>query len=141
MAKVVGKGTVLQEEISSVYTAVAQIISIDLPEGVSETVECDTLDNANAGIPYGATGRTEGGSCSGEMFLDPALAGHKKFTAKLTAPLTTLPTNYKIIFADTGVTEWIFAVAGVTLGGTVAVNDLLKATFALKLDEIVAYPA
>jgi len=141
MAKVVGKGTVLQEEISSVFTAVAQIISIDLPEGETETVEADTLDESGAGIPYEETGRTEGGSLSGEMYLDPALAGHQQFTDKLNDPLTNLPTNYKVIFADSGTTEWPFAAAGVSLGGQIVVNDLVKANFSLKLDKIVTYPS
>ncbi|MCH7700664.1 MAG: hypothetical protein IID37_03150 [Planctomycetes bacterium] len=83
MSKVIGKGTVLQESIATVFTAIAQIISLDLPEAETETVEADTLDNANAGIPYEATGRTEGGSVSGELYFDPTLAGHQQFTDHL----------------------------------------------------------
>lgn len=135
------KGTKLQEEISLVYTDIAQITSINLPEAETENTEHDTFDNPDAGIPYSPTGRTEGGSLGAELFFDPALAGHKKFTAKLKSPLTTLPANYKVVFADAGATEWPFAVAGISLGGTAELNNFLRATVNLKLNKTVNYPA
>lgn len=140
MAKVVGKGTVLEQDISSTLTAVAQIISIDLPEAEVETVEADTLDNADAGIPYEQTGRVEGGSLGLEMYFDPALAGHQEFTDKLNDPLTNLPDDYNIEFADAATTAWPFTAAGISLGGSIAVNDLVKAKVSIKLDKTVTYP-
>lgn len=138
MAKVKCKGTALQQMLGTVYTTVAQVVSIDLPEMESETAECDTLDNANAGIPYMSTGRTEGGSLGGEMFFDPALAGHKSLLALLTTPAAE---SWKLIFADTGLTEWTFSGAGFTFGGAVALNDGLKGTFNIKLDGLPTFPA
>jgi len=61
-------------------------VDLDKDEMASETYEADTLDNTDAGIPHMPTGRTEGGSLSGEMFFDPALAGHQKLTALLMYP-------------------------------------------------------
>lgn len=142
MSKVVAKGTALQEEIAAVFTDVAQLVSIDLNEAETETIESDTLDNTDAGVPYSATGRAEGGSVSGEMLLDPALTGHQLFTDKVSDPSTNLPTNYKIVFADSASTEWPFTAAGVTFGGgTVAANDLLRTSFSLKVDKLPTYPA
>lgn len=132
------KGTTLKQELSSVYTAVAQVISLELPEAEAETYEADTLDNTNAGIPYKPTGRSEGGSCSGELFYDPALAGHKALTELIRLPQAE---NWKIVFADTGTSEWAFAGGGFSLGGTVALNDGLKANFSIKLDGIPTYPS
>jgi len=137
MAKVKCKGTVLQQDIASTLTDIAQIISIELPEAENETYEADTLDNSGAGIPYELTGRTEGGSVSFEMFFDPALAGHQEFTDKLTTPADD---SYKIIFADSGTTEWAFTGSGVSLGGTVDLADGLKANVTIKVDGIVTYP-
>lgn len=137
MAKVKCKGTALQQEIASTYTAVAQIISLDGPEMESETYESDTLDNSDAGIPYDETGRTEGGSLSGELFYDPALDGHTDLLALLTTPQGE---NWKIIFADTGTSEWTFAGAGFSFSPTVALNDGLKANFSIKLDKIPTFP-
>ena len=77
MSKWKCKGTALQQQIGGAYVAVSQIISLGGPELESETFEADCIDNADAGIPYQTTGRTEGGSLSGEMFYDPALDAHK----------------------------------------------------------------
>lgn len=137
MAVIVCKGTVLQQEISSVLTAVAQVINLDLPESETETFEADTLDNSGAGIPHKVTGRVEGGSLGAELFFDPALAGHQALTDVITTPASQV---WKIIFADSGTTEWDFTTAGIGLGGTVALNDGLKATLTAKLDGMVTYP-
>src|SRR5688572_12231797 len=87
MAIIRSKGTILKIEIASTLTAVAQLISLDLPEGAAETFEADTLDNANAGIPHKPTGRTEGGSVGFEGFLDPVLASFQALTDLLTTPV------------------------------------------------------
>ena len=73
MALIKSKGTVLTLGIAGAGAAVGQMISIDLPEAEVETFEADTLDNTNAGIPYKASGRIEGGSVGGELFM--AVAG------------------------------------------------------------------
>lgn len=138
MAKIKSKGTVLQQSISSVLTAVAQVISLDLPEMESETYESDTLDNAGAGIPYDPTGRTEGGKVSGELFLDPALSGHKSMLALLVTPVNT---NWAIKFADAATTTWPFTGAGFSLGGSVALKEGLKAKFGIKLSGLPTFPS
>lgn len=137
MAKVKCKGTKLEQTIAAAYVAVAQIISLELPDCESETYEADTLDNASAGIPYEQTGRSEGGSCSGELFYDPALAGHKNLTELIRVPQSEA---WKITFADTGASTLTFTGAGFSFGGTVALNDGLKANFSIKLSGIPVYP-
>lgn len=131
------KGAALQQEIASSYVAVAQIIGMDGPEQESETFEADYLDQPNAGIPYKPTGRTEGGSLSGEMWFDPALAGHQNFLDLLTTPQTE---SWKVIFADTGASEWGFDGAGLSFSPTQALADGLKASFGIKLDGIASMP-
>lgn len=138
MAKVRCKGTVLQQDISSTLTAVAQVISLTLPDMESETTEVDTLDNVDAGIPYFATGRTEGGSVSGELFFDPALAGHKAMLDLLETPAET---DWNLIFADTGTTEWLFSGAGFGFGGAIALPEALKGTFTIKLTGLPTFPS
>lgn len=138
MAKVKCKGTALKQQISAAYVAVAQIISLELPNMETETYEADTLDNADAGIPYEPTGRTEGGSASGELFYDPALAGHKNLLALITTPQAE---SWQILFADTGASTWTFSGAGFSFGGTVALNDGLKANFSIKLSGIPTFPS
>lgn len=133
------KGTTLQQTIASSFVTVAQVISLDGPEVESETFEADTLDNSSAGIPYKSTGRTEGGSLSGEMFYDPALTGHTNFINLLTSPPTTSEA-WKLIFADTAASEWTFSGAGLSFSPTVALADGLKASFSIKLDGMPGFP-
>jgi hypothetical protein len=129
---------VLQQDISETLTAVAQIISLTLPDMESETTEVDTLDNEDAGIPYLCTGRTEGGSVSGELFLDPALAGHKAMLDLLETPAET---DWNLIFADTGTTSWLFSGAGFGFGGAIALPEALKGTFSIKLTGLPTFPS
>ena len=138
MAKVISKGTAIQQTISAAFVTVAQVISLDGPDCESETFEADTLDNTNAGIPYKPTGRTEGGSLSGDLFYDPALDSHKDLLELLRLPAEE---SWKIVFADTGASVWTFAGAGLSFSPTVALNDGLKANFAIKLDGIPTYPS
>lgn len=137
MAKLKCKGTALKQEVGTVYTAIAQVISLELPQMEAETFEADTLDNASAGVPYAPTGRTEGGSVSGELFFDPALAGHQALLDLLTTPAAQ---DWQIVFADAGLTTWAFAGAGFGFGGTVALNDGLKGSFSIKLDGLPTFP-
>ena len=62
MAKVPSKGTVLQQEISSVFTAVAQLTEISQGGIKSETYDATTLDTSGAGKEYSQTGYSEGGT-------------------------------------------------------------------------------
>lgn len=133
------KGTAIQQYISAAYVSVAQVISIDGPDIETETFEADTLDNTDAGIPYKSTGRAEGGSLSGEMFYDPALDSHKDFLELITNPPTDSE-QWKIVFADTGASEWTFTGAGINFSPTVALADGLKAGFGIKLDGIPTFP-
>jgi hypothetical protein len=137
MAKIKCKGTVLQQTLATVLTPVAQIIDLSGPDMEAETAECDTLDNSDAGIPYMSTGRTEGGSLSGNMFFDPALAGHTNILDLLTTPQSE---TWKLIFADTGTSEWDITGVGFSFSPTVALADGLKASFAIKLDGLPTFP-
>jgi hypothetical protein len=141
MAKIRTKGTKLQQKVGTAFVDVAQVISLDLPEMESETFESDTLDNADAGIPYSSTGRVEGGSASGELFYDPDLSGHQDLLDLLTnPPAIDSPESWKIVFADTSTSEWAFDGPGFTFGGAVALGDGLKGTFSIKLSKIPTFP-
>lgn len=137
MSKIKCKGTVLQQTLASSFVAVAQIIDMSGPDMEAQTAECDTLDNANAGIPYMSTGRSEGGSLSGNMFFDPALAGHTHILDLLTTPQSEA---WKLIFADTGTSEWTFTGVGFSFSPTIALAEGLKASFAIKLDGLPTFP-
>ncbi len=131
------KGTVCKMAIASVLTAITQMISLDLPEGESETFEADYLDNPKSGIPYKSTGRTEGGELAYEGWFDPSLAGHQAITDLLTTPPAD-GVACRVVFADD--TEWDFTAAGCSLGVSVQLKEGLKFKGKFKLDGTVAYP-
>jgi len=138
VAKVKCKGTSLKQTIASVGVAVAQIISLDGPDMESETFEADALDNTDAGIPYQNTGRTEGGSLSGELFYDPGLDAHRDLLELLRVPQDEA---WILTFADTETSQWTFDGAGFSFSPTVALNDGLKANFGIKLSKIPVFPS
>jgi len=136
MAKLKCKGTALQQMLGTVYTTVAQVISLEASGMESETFESDTLDNANAGIPYDPTGRSEGGTVSGELFYDPALSGHQDLLALITTPADE---SWKIVYSDNS--EWTFTGASFSMGVTVALADGLKGSFSIKVDGLPTFPS
>lgn len=141
MAIIRGKGSVFEVEVASTLTAIAQLMSIDLPEHEAENFESDTLDNADEGIPYTATGRVEGGSVGLEGFLDPALSSFQILTDLLNTPvLTSTGDGGNITFADTAGTDWPFLIASISLGGSIALNDGVKFTSSIKLNGTISFP-
>ena len=137
MAKVPSKGTVLQQEISSVFTAVAQLTEISQGGIESETYDATTLDTSGAGKEYSQTGYSEGGTVDISGFYDPALAGHQAITDLVTTPADQ---NWKIIYADTGTTECPFTSAGLSWETTAAMADGLKFSSSLKVDGLLTLP-
>lgn len=138
MAFVTCKGTKLQASIATVFTPIAQLLDMKLPTMKSETFEGDTLDNEEAGIPKKPTGRTDAGDVSASLFFDPALASHKFLLSLLKEPATQA---WKIVFADTGKTEWPFTGGGFSLGGTVSLKEGLKADITITLDGLPTFPS
>ncbi len=137
MAKLVVKGTVIKQDIGGVLTPVAQIISFGHDGAESETFECTTLDTEGAGKEYKSTGYSEGGSVDFEVFYDPALAGHQSLTDDITSPPLD-GRDYSIEFTD-AVSISTFNAAGIGISMTGAMNDGLKASVSLKLNQLMAY--
>ena len=137
MAKVICKGTVIKQTISMSLTAVAQVISIDHSGAEAETTDVTSLDTSGAGKEYLATGYSEGGSVDFEIFMDPVLSGHQAISDEITTPSEVA---WEMTFADTGATTAAFTVAGTGYGWTVDMNDGLKASISLKLDQLMTYP-
>lgn len=139
MAQLKSKGTAIALKVATVFTAIAQVISMDKDDMSNETYEADTLDNAAAGIPYKPTGRTEGGNFSFELFLDPALTIHKNILATLTTPVKT---QWQLTFSDATPTIWTWDAAGLSVAGPkVALKEGVKASVKMKLDGMVTLPA
>ncbi|MES2789962.1 MAG: hypothetical protein V4719_10085 [Planctomycetota bacterium] len=134
MARLVSKGTRVQQKIATVFVTIAQCLSIEGPEAETETFEARMLDGP-VGIGYDPTGYSEGGSVKQELFFDPALAGHMAITDVIANPRKV---DLKLIFSDD--TEWPFTAGGVKLGPSADMADGLKADVEWKLDGLVDYP-
>lgn len=132
------KGTVLQLEISSVYTSVAQVIEIDIGAQDPEVFESRTL-STGPGVGKDPTGYTMQGDSSFSIFYDPAAATHQFIASNSQTPGTKV--DGKFILADTNTTELTFTAAALALGQTsVRMNDGLKTQCTIKHDGLVSYP-
>lgn len=124
MAKLKSKGTVLQQSISSVYTAFPQIISIGLSGEASETYDSTTLDGS-VFKTFDPTGYTQPTTINIEYFYDPDNAVHTAYTALLATPAAN---NFKILYTDATPTEVVYSGTGFSLDKTIAANDGVKAS-------------
>jgi len=136
MAKIVCKGSVLSQTITTTLTAVAQVIEASHSGAETETYDATTLDTAGAGKEYSQTGYAEGGSLDFSLFYDVALAGHQAITDDVTTPVERA---WSLTFADAATTVSTFNAAGIGFGFTVAMADGLKADVTLKLDQLFGY--
>ena len=137
MAKVKCKGTVLQREISTVYTAVAQVVTVDKDEDKSQGWDSTSLDSGVGGS-RDMTGFSKPGSVSWEIWYDPALSGHQGLYALVTTPAKQA---WKIVFADGASKTMSFTTADFGMGFSVAMNDGLKAKCSAELDGLPTYPS
>jgi hypothetical protein len=134
MAKIQSKGAVIDQDIASTLTPVAQIISFSHSGAESETYDATTLDTTGAGKEYSQTGFAEGGSLNLALFYDSELAGHQALTDDVTTPAER---NYSITLA--GGTEMTFTAAGISFGFAGDMADAIKGDVSLKLDQLMSY--
>jgi len=134
MAKIICKGTIIKQTISSSLVVVAQVISVEHSGAETETYDATTLDTAGAGKEYANTGYAEGGTVDFELFYDPALSGHQSITDDVTTPTERA---WSITFSDSTVSA--FTAAGVGFGFSVDMADATKGSVSLKLDQLMTY--
>lgn len=127
MAKLRGKGTVLQQTISAVLTDVANVTDVDLSgEG---TDDFDTTDlSTSVWETKDLTGYAQGGTVKVGLFFDPALAGHVTIVALISTPATCI---WKLKYSDAGPSSLTFTSAGVQLDQKIVMKDAVKGTVTL----------
>ena len=127
--KVPSKGTQLLMEIATVWTPIARIMNIDDSGGETQYYESTALDSENVedGEP---TGMATPGEWSGELWYDPANAGHM---ALIAAKATKAKCNFKQVYANAGLDEKLCEATVKTFSTKAALGDGLRASFALKL--------
>lgn len=122
-----GKGSVLQQTISSTLTDIAQLIGIDLSGEGTSGFNSTTLDG---GVyeTEALTGFAQGGQVKTELFFDPALAGHAALVATITTPATCV---YKLKYSDSGPSSLTYTAASVQLDQKIALKDGVKGTWTM----------
>lgn len=124
MAKLKGKGTVLQQTIASVLTDVAQLTDIDISGEASLDFDSTTLDGP-VFETKDLTGYSSPGTVKAGLFFDPALAGHQAMVALITTPATCV---WKIKYSDSGPSSLTYTSAGFGLEQKVVTKDGLRGT-------------
>ena len=139
---VVSKGTVLQMDVAGSLAAVAEVLSIEVSGGKSETFDSTILTQNTSGMARQATGFSTPPDISAELFWLPTNAGHQAITDEITTPTTVVANQLdgKVIYADTGATEMPFKIAGVEVGITVAKDDGVKGNVTFTLNGNPTYP-
>ncbi len=129
MAKQKGKGTVLAAEISSVYTAIPGMITIDKSGEASEVYNGRTLDgNVHSDQPN--TGYVSNPEIGGEFFYDSGHATHAFLKTSMRAP-PTAGVNFKLTdTASTPLVE-IWNCTGIGVDEKYSTDDGVKATLKL----------
>lgn len=129
MALVKGKGNVLQAEISSVYTAIPNIISFDKSGEASQTFAARTLDGTKHDLQP-STGYVANAEWSFECFWDSANTVHTFLKTSMRTP-PAAGVNFKHIdVSGTPVTE-ILNVMGIGIDEKYVTDDGVKATVKL----------
>ncbi len=129
MALVKGKGNQLLEEISSVYTAIPNIISIDKSGEKSETYSGRTLDGTVHDLQP-SSGYVSNPTIKFECFWDSAHASHAFLKTSMRTP-PAAGVNFKHVdVSGTPVTE-IWNCTGIGVAEKIVTNDGVKATVTL----------
>ena len=138
MAKYSTKGTVLQRDIATVYTAFAQIISLNWPSSEVGYYDGTALDSGVDEEDGELTGHTKPGEIDGECFCDPADSVQALMFADLRAPAYW---DGKLIAPDSGTSEFTFNGSTKTFRPKAGLRDGFKADFSIKLRSLASNPA
>ena len=134
MADVKGKGSQLQLDIATVYTKIAQVVSLDGP-GLS-VATADSTDLDSTGFEFCPT-LTDSGSVSGELKYDPGQTTHQSLQTLILNPSVE---SWKIILTDTGTTEIQFdGVLDEFQPTGITADGLVKASFNIKINGSVTF--
>lgn len=137
MTQIASKGTVLELDIATVFTEIAQVIGLDGPDPEVQVFD-STILNGAVGREKEVTGFVEGGTVSGSLFFDPVASTLQALTDLLLVPAVS---NWKTIWSDTLPTEWPYAGILKKCKPAAGLDDGLKADLEIVLDGIVTYPS
>jgi predicted secreted protein len=135
MARYAAKGTLLKIGDgggSEVFTTIAQVMTISGPSLSMDTL--DTTDHDAASFKTFVGSYRDGGEVTLEIHWDPATATHGVTTGLLKKfKDSSSPTNYQLVFPDTGATTWSFAALVTAFAPSAPHDGKLTASVTLKV--------
>jgi hypothetical protein len=126
--KIKSKGTALLMDISSTYTAIPQLLSVNISGEATTTYDSTTLDGP-VHMTNDPTGYTTAPTIAAEGFYDPDDAVITAYEALLKTPAAT---NFKVTYVDTTPTSVVYVGTGFGLDKTVALSDGVKASYSIQ---------
>lgn len=126
--KYTSKGGSFLLSISSVYTAIGAIDSIDGPDPEVETGDVTALDSGT-GREKQPTMYTDAGQTNFSLFFDPANTVHKALTAFLSAPAIAA---WKLTYPDVAPTSWTWSGILKKFKPSLKVGEFLKADVSIE---------
>lgn len=142
--KIQSKGTILAMSISSTFTAIPQILSIDKTGEANNYYDSTTLDGPT-GETHDNTGFVKVPEISAEFFYDPTNTVHIALKALMRSPSTTIPsgkvsagTPFKLTYTDSGPLTETWNVVGLGIDEKFQTKDGVKATLKLQTSELSA---
>ena len=114
------------------FTDIAEITSISPPSLSKDTIETTTHNSVDRYKEF-ISGLRDAGEVSLDINYDPADATHNLLTGLLGEYEKDAPSNYKIIFPDSGTTTWSFAGILTSFEASAPIDDKLTASITIKI--------
>lgn len=130
------QGVQLQLSISAVFTTIAALVEMNLPEGQVETSETTDINVAH-GKTFDTTGLVDAGEFDGTGFMDPAGATITALTGYIKAPTPNALTSWKVIYTDPAPTNWTWSAIVKSFQPMVKMGEFLKFKFGGKVSGLI----
>ncbi len=147
MAFTISKKTSLQINIASTLVTIAQVETIQLPNGTLQTTRVTGLEDSNSSVLVNGT--VEGGQMQASLFHDPLDAQHYHLLKTVNSPDFT-ETGFKpaernkawnIILGQLATPKnWAFTGVPTQYAINAAVGDVLKANLNIEVEKTTTLP-
>lgn len=133
-----GFGVLLQIDIASTFTTIAEVTSLSGPSISRDAIDVTSMDSTNGWREF-IGGVIDGGEVTAEVNFLPAAATHQAVT-DLLADYTQAPGSFKIVWTDSGTTEWAFSGIVTDFSPGAEIDGQLTASITIKVSASMTLP-
>lgn len=126
--KIKSKGTVLQQEISAVYTTIPSLTDISISGQKSQTMDTSSLDGSQY-MTKAPNGWSDPPTITANGFFDPDDTTQTAFAALIATPVAT---NFKVTYTDTTPTSHIYSGVGFGFDKSISLSDAVKCSYTIE---------